>query len=390
MFSVHFCLIVDFMILMPLGPQLMRLLGVVPRQFSLLVSAYTFAAGLMGIAASFFIDRLDRKRAMVIFFAGFTLGNLACALSNQYEYLLLARCVTGLFGGVVGSTLFSITSDSVSVEKRGTATGIILSAFALASILGVPLCIFLANRLTWHAPFFFLVLVAFAILLAILVWLEKMDAHLTGASTSLRQSIGEFKALISRKGSVLSLFFMAFLILGHFTIIPFLFPSFVINAGISEARLPAVYLVGGFASLISSVFFGKLADKHGKKRVFSTSLLVSLIPIVWITHAGVSSLGVVILMASTFFVVMGGRMAPAMALMTAMVASRNRGAFLSLVSSIQQLAAALAAYISGLLVTQTADGRLIGFASVGYWAVGFSLIALILSRGLKPVEGDSN
>ncbi|MBI3542014.1 MAG: MFS transporter [Deltaproteobacteria bacterium] len=383
MSAVHFCLIVDFMVVMPQGPQLMRSLGISAARFGLLVSAYTFGAGVLSLAASFFIDRFNRKPALLAAVAGFAVCNLLCAVSSGYDQLFVARGVTGAFGGVVGSLLFSIVSDAIDLKRRASALGLVMSAFAVASIVGVPLCLMLSNRWGWQASFYFLAVVTTLIGVALQLWLPSLGGHLDATAS---RAITRFRKLLFHPSRGLALAFMSFLILGHFTIIPFLFPSVVANAGITEARLPVIYLVGGAASIVSTVLFGKLADRHGKKLVFAVALLASLAPIYLVTHLRPMPLWGAVAIVSSFFVLMGGRLTPATALVTSTVLPQSRGAFMSLVGSVQQLSAALAAFVAGRLVTKAPDGSLHGFADVGYLAVGFSLVALALSTTIVSEE----
>ncbi len=390
MSAVQFCLIVDFMMVMPLGPQLMRLFEISAKQFGALVSAYTFGAGLMGVVASFFLDRYDRKRALLVFFSGFALGNLACAASNSFWILLVSRFITGTFGGVVGSLLYSIVSDSIDIGRRASALGVVMSSFALASILGVPLCLVLSNKMGWHAPFIALSVFSWIVVVSLSSWLPPITKHLLDAERGSVAVFERFKDLVLDKNRAMALVFMVFLILGHFTINPFLFPSIVSNAGIHESGLPVVYLVGGLGSIVAAIFFGKLSDRFGKKKIFAVSAVLSLGAIYGVTRLESASLFTVTLAVTAFFVLMGGRLTPAMTLVTATCMPKNRGSFLSLVGSVQQLSAALAAFIAGWIVTKGTDGRLDHFPSVGWIAIAFSLVALVLSRGITPSEGDGN
>lgn len=386
---VQFCLIVDFMIVMPLGPQLMRLFDISASQFGSLVSTYTFGAGFMGFAASFLMDRWDRKRSLAVFFLGFAFGNLACALSPTYGILLAARFLTGAFGGVVGSIVYAIISDSIDIERRALALGIVMSSFALASILGVPVCLVLANHYGWHAPFVFLTVVSVLVSGSLAIWLVPMREHLTGDRHTITESFVRIKSLILDKNRALALVFMCVLILGHFSIIPFLFPSIVSNGGIAEAKLPVIYLVGGTASIFSSIFFGKIADRFGKKRIFVIAAILSAIPIYWVTTLNEASLLQATLVVTSFFIIMGGRLTPAMTLITSTCVPKNRGSFLSLVGSVQQLSAAVAAALAGMIVVKTDAGKLLNFSKVGFMAIGFSAIAILIGRMITPVEGEN-
>ena len=394
MVIVNFCLVVDFMIVMPQGPQLMRAFPISAREFSWLVSGYTLGAGLMGAIASLFIDRFDRKKGLLIFFAGFALANLLCALAPSYWTFVLARFITGSMGGVTGTMIFAIVSDSVDPKKRSTAFGVIFSAFALASIIGVPLCLYLANHVSWQAPF--VAIFAFTGLVAayLLATLPRMSAHLDKSATFAR-SLRELKELALEKGRLAALVFTALLILGHFSINPFLFVALIQNAELPETSLPIVYVVVGIASVLSSIVFGYLSDTYGRKKVFALSLIASLLAIYGVTHLRPAPLFELTGIVTAFMVVMGGRLAPAMTIVSEAASAHNRGRFLSLVGSVQQLSTAAAAAMAGAIVVKTDQGKILHFGTVGAVAIVLSVIALFVGLRLRSLpqefvaEGES-
>lgn len=373
---IQFSHIVDFMILMPLGPELMRIFDISPSQFGLLVSGYNFSAGLMGLASAIFLDRFDRKRSLLFFYVGFCVGTLACAFAPNYESLLIARIVTGAFGGVLGAQVLSIVGDQIEAEKRGTATGIVMGAFSLASIIGVPFALFLASKYDWHAPFLFLGGLASLMTFVIIFFIPKMRGHVEQARA--RSPLVQLKATLKNALYQKSLLFMLFIVLGQFTIIPFLSPSFVANAGLSLAQLPLIYLVGGACSIIASPLVGRLSDLYGTARIFISFGLFSLIPMLVVTHLGPTPLVVVLFVSATFFVGVTGRMVPAMAELNRVANPESRGSFMSLISATQQFGGALGAYIAGHVVTRGETGVLQNYQYVGYLAAGLSLIAFFL------------
>ena len=151
--GMQFTHIVDFMVMMPLGPQLTRLMAITDAQFGLLVSAYTLAAGASGLLASLYVDRFERKRLLLWLYAGFILATLACGLAPGYGSLMAARVTAGLFGGVLGALVQTIVGDVVPFERRGHAMGVVMGSFSLATVAGVPLSLFIAAHLGWHASF---------------------------------------------------------------------------------------------------------------------------------------------------------------------------------------------------------------------------------------------
>jgi DHA1 family inner membrane transport protein len=382
--SIQFSSIVDFMIMMPLGPQLMRLFSISPHQFGLLVSSYTFFAGLSGFAASFFMDKFDRKSSLLFFFVGFGVGTVACALSPTYETLLLARGLTGIFGGVLGSLVMAIVSDSIVYERRGSAMGVVMTSFSLASVLGVPFSLYLANLSSWHAPFMFLGVMA--LILCAVIWfaIPPMRGHLNHQSKEPMYRV--ITRIWQNPNQVRALLFMGATIFGHFALVPFMSPSLVANAGMTEAQLPLMYMAGGVFTIFTSPFIGRMADRFGKHRVFFWGALVTLIPYFLLTHMGPTPLPLILCVTVFMFVVSGGRMIPASALVSGTAHPQTRGSFMSIVSCVQQLASAAASYIAGIIVTKSDNGQLLNYDLVGYLAIATTFVAIYLSRKITATE----
>lgn len=382
---VQFNHIVDFMILMPLGDQLMKLFEITPRQFSLLVASYTFFASISSLLAALFVDRFDRKNVLLIFFVGFTAGTLACALAPSYEFLLIARSLAGFFGGVLSSLVLSIVSDSIPYSKRGTAMGLLMTAFSFASIAGVPFSLFIAHRYSWNAPFFFLGGLCLVNLVMIWFRIPNMKDHIKKEFP--KNPLAPIFEHLTTRQSLTPLFFSFFLVMGQFAVISFLTPTLIANVGMSQAQVPLIYLVGGLVSLMTGPLIGYLSDRLGKHLIFSIANVASLIPLIWLTQIkSQQPLFITLFAVALFFVFAGGRMNPAMAMVSASVEPSRRGSFMSLVSSAQQMASALASSVAGYIVVRTSDGKLDHFETVGYVAVILSLFSLYLSRKLKPNE----
>ncbi|HEY8270880.1 MAG TPA: MFS transporter [Pseudobdellovibrionaceae bacterium] len=382
--TIQFSSIVDFMIIMPLGPQLMRIFGISPHQFGLLVSSYTFSAGLSGFAAAFFMDKFDRKKNLLFFFIGFSLGTIACSISPNYETLLVARGLTGVFGGVLSSLVMAIVSDAISYERRGSAMGVVMTSFSMASVLGVPLSLYLANVWGWHAPF--LILGILSLLLCAVIWqaVPSMKAHL---SHQIQEPIHRtITRILHNKNQINALIFMAAVIFGHFAIIPFMSPSLISNAGLTEAELPLMYMCGGFFTIFTSPFIGRLTDRFGKHRVFFWGALATMIPYFILTHLGPTPLFLVLLYTTIMFMVSGGRMIPASTMVSGTALPQTRGSFMSIVSCVQQLASAAASYIAGIVVTRDSTGHLLNYEMVGYMSIATTLIAIYLSSRIRTVE----
>jgi len=379
MAGVNFNHIVDFMIMMPLGPMFIRLFGIEAGQFGLLVSSYSFTAGLSGLAASFFIDRFDRKSALLFFFAGFIVSTMACAMAPGFYFLLAARSLAGAFGGVLSSLVLSIVSDAIAYERRGTAMGVVMGSFSMASVLGVPFSLELANRFSWHAPFVFLGGLSSLVWLLIMFNMLPMRSHLMSKESrhSKWQTISH---IAGNPPQLWALFFLFALVMSQFTVIPYLSQSYVANAGLPESKLSYIYLFGGMCSMAAAPLVGWIADKTSKHVVFSAAVLFTALPIYFITNLGNGQpIWLLILISCTFFIGMSGRMVPAMAMVSSTATPAYRGSFMSVSSAVQNMSAAVASFTGGLIVTFEA-GKFVHFEKVGYLATAFSLIALYASR----------
>jgi predicted MFS family arabinose efflux permease len=385
--AINFTHIVDFMILMPLGPQLMRIFEISPREFGLLVSSYTFSAGISSFLGAFVLDKFDRRKIILWVFTGFLIGTLACALSPNYPVLLIARIVSGLFGGLTSALILSIIGDVIPDARRGRAMGLVMAAFSVASVFGVPFGLFIASISNWHAPFFFLAGLSVLILWMIYKYIPSITAHLV--SGKLKPSpIQVIKRVTGNSNQMRAITLMIMMMLGQFTIIPFLSPYMVANVGFSDLELTYIYIAGGFFTIFTSPWVGKLTDSHGKVKVFTVFMALNLIPIGVITHLGQTPIPFVLLISTLFFVTSNGRMVPAMALITGTAKPENRGSFLSFNSAVQQLSAGLASFVAGLILAEGVDGKLLNYDIVGYIAIAFSVLCIPLAGRIKVIDTD--
>jgi predicted MFS family arabinose efflux permease len=291
---------------------------------------------------------------------------------------LLSRALTGVFGGVLNSVVLSIVSDVIPYEKRGTAMGVISTAFSLASIAGVPFALFLANLWGWHSSFLFLAGVSLFIFPMILLWIPKQSSHL-GERKVRKPILDPLLHIFKTPGQLWALAFGGFLVLGQFMIIPFLSPSLVANAGLSEAQLPLIYLVGGTLTFITGPIVGRLSDEIGKHRVFKFGLISSLLVTLWITHLSVQPVYLTLAIVGLFFICVNARWVPALALISSVPSPEYRGSFMSFVGCIQQLMAGLGAVIAGAIVTRDSSGLLQNYGWVGVVSVLVSFTAFLLS-----------
>lgn len=385
--GLQFTHLLDFMVLTPLAPQFMRLWGIGAAEFGYLVAVYAVAAALAGLGASFFIDRFDRRRTLTLMYAIFVASTLACALAPGFWALLVARVLAGASGGVVGSVVLAIVGDLIAPERRGRAMGVVMSAFPLVSVLGVPASLVLATHFGWHAPFFVLAAIGTGLWLCIAGVVPKVDAHLGGAAARTRGWLRDFLALFTHPGHRRALIAVFAFTLSGFMIFPYLSAYQVKNVGISETELAWVFFTGGVATIFTSRLIGWCADRFGKRRMFLVLAGCSLVPIVIITHLPRSGLPLLLAVSTLFMVLMSGRFIPLMALVTTCVDPRVRGAFMSLSSAVQNLAAGLASLGAGALIGHAPDGALTGFGTVGYCAAGLTVMCVLVARRLRPVSG---
>ena len=351
-------------------------LGISPRQFGLVVSAYAFSAGLSGLLAAGFADRFDRKKILLFFYCGFILGTLLCGLVTNYNLLLGARIVTGLFGGVIGSVVLAIATDLFPLEMRGRVMGFIQTAFAASQVLGIPLGLYLSNLWGWHAPFLMIVGIGFIAGFIIVFRMKPVDGHLT-----LTQEHSAAKHLfhtISEKKYLLAFLTTGLLTTGGFMLMPFSSAFTVHNLGISLDKLPTIYLVSGLFTIFTGPLIGKASDRYGKFQTFVFGSGLAMIMVFIYTHRGLTPLPLVIGINVLMFVAIFSRMIPSQALMTSIPETTQRGSFNSLSASIQQISGGIASVVAGLIVTQLPDGTLSHFEVLGYVVIGSSIVTLFL------------
>jgi predicted MFS family arabinose efflux permease len=384
--AVQFCHIVDFVIIMPLGPQLMRAFGISPQQFSVIVSSYTFSAAASGLMAAAFMDRFDRKTALLGLLTGFGVGTFLCTVAPTYPFLVAARVAAGAFGGVLSAVVLAIVGDQIAPERRGTAMGVVMSGFSAASVLGLPVGLFLAAESGWHAPFLLLAATTAVVIAVGWATLPRMRAHL---GTERRSPLAELGGLVREPAHLRAFSLSVMMMFGGFTLTPLLSPYLVANVGLAEAELGYVYLAGGLFTLVSGPFAGRMADRYGHKRVFVAAALVSIVPILMVSRLPPVPLWAALAVTTLMMMGFTARMVPAMALITGSVEPRRRGGFMSVNSSIQQMSAGLAALLAGLVVGGSEATGLTGFGTVGLIAAGCTLLALPLALRLGPGEGAS-
>jgi predicted MFS family arabinose efflux permease len=380
---LQFTIVLDFMILSPLGAFLMRDLHMPASSFGLVVSVYAFSAGASGLLAAGFADRFDRKRLLLFFYSGFVLGTFLCSISPTYKLLLLARMVTGLFGGVIGSISFAIIADLFPLAARGRVMGVVQTAFAASQVMGLPLGLYFANRWSWHAPFVMIVVVSVAVGIVIAVKMRPVTGHL-----GLQKAGGPFAHVVAtfRNTTYLRAFgTTTLLVTGGFMLMPFGSAFGVHNVGIPLEKLPILYMATGVCSIIAGPLVGRLSDRVGKYPIFVGGTLLSTAMVLIYTRFGITPLGVVIVANVILFVGITSRMISASALMSAVPAPPDRGAFTSVNSSIQQIAGGVASFAAGLIVTEAADGRLLHYDVLGEVVVVAMLLTVLMLREINRI-----
>lgn len=373
---LQFTIILDFMVISPLGALLMPALKITPSQFGVVVSAYAFSAGISGILAAGFADRFDRKKLLLFFYVGFLVGTLLCGMATNYEFLLIARMVTGIFGGVIGSIVLAITTDLFPIEMRGRVMGFVQSAFAASQVLGIPAGLYFSNLWGWHAPFFLIVLIGALVGIVIFFFLKPIDAHL-----KLQHHHNVLVHLLStlmNKEYTLAFASTALLSTGGFMLMPFASAYSVNNLGVDMEHLPLVYLITGLAALVAGPLIGRAADSYGKFTIFAFGCILSIIMVLIYTHLGVTPLYLVVLVNAVMFVGIFSRIIPSQALMSGIPEAVNRGAFMAVSSSLQQMAGGLAAVVGGLIVAESADGKLLHFDDLGYIIVCTTTATMVM------------
>ena len=383
--GIQFTNILDFMIMMPLGPQFTRLFGISDAQFGLLVSAYTLAGGLSGLLASAYIDRFDRKRLMLVMYGLFALSTLACGIATSYGALMAARVAAGVFGGMLSSLSQTIVGDVIPFERRGRAMGIVMTSFSVSTVAGVPIGLFMAAHLGWHAPFLGIALLCLLLMIFAALTLPVLNAHLAQhASTSTWQRI---YSTVSDRNHQRAFVFSGLLMFAGFTVIPYITIYMQANVGLRPDEIPYIYLAGGVATLVSARLIGRLTDSVGKFETFSALGIAVVVPMVAITLVPRGPLWVVLCVSTLFFICMSGRMIPGMAILASAGNPALRGTFMTLNSSVQSAAMGLAALVGGALISRDAQGLVQHYWVAALVGGSASLLSVALVRRLDLHQG---
>ena len=372
--GIQFSHILDFMIMMPLGPVLMKAFGIGTHAFGLLVASYSFSAAISGILAATFVDLFERKRLLLIAFGLFALSTLACALAPSYSMLMVARGLAGVFGGIMGALVQTMIGDAIPFSRRARASGIVASAFSISTIAGVPMSLWLANHFGWRMPFMFIGALSVMFIGIGLRFLPELRHHLSDEKRA--HLLSATFSVLGDTNHLRALLFSALIIFSGVTVIPYITVYAVNNVGIPLHQIPIIYLVGGSATFISARLIGHWADKHGKVEVYRKVALLAMLPLLAVTHVGTVPLWGWLICTTAFFVLTSGRMIPAMAIISSSAQPKLRGTFMSLNGTVQSLAMGLATTLAGFVTSLDDSGRIVGYPLVGYVAVAANLIAV--------------
>ena len=379
--GIQFTHVLEFMIMMPLGPQLTALFAISDAQFGLLVSAYTFAAGLSGLLAASFVDRFERKRLLLVLYVLFALTTFGCALAPTYGMLMLARVTAGVFGGILSAMTQTIIGDVIPFARRGRATGLVMMSFSLATVVGVPSGLFLANHAGWHSSFI-AIAIACAVVGLLAMWsLPRLDKHVANArGQNLSFAIRGVWADSNHRRALAMSFAMMF---AAFTVIPYITIYMQANQILLPTEIPFIYLSGGIVTLVSARWIGTLTDRVGKRKMFQRMLLLSMAPMTLTTLMQPFALPVVLLVSSSLFFCMNARMIPGMALLTSAAQPQFRGAFMSLNGAVQSMSIGTATWVGGLLIQRSPQGQVTHYWLCALAGVAASVVAYWLAQRVK-------
>lgn len=373
----QFTVILDFMVMSPMGDILMKSLNLKPSQFGLSVSAYAFSAGLSGILTAGFADKFDRKKLLLFFYFGFIAGTILCGLANSYIFLIGARIVTGLFGGVIGSISLAIIADLFDIQHRGRVMGFIQMGFSASQVLGIPIGLYLANIWGWHAPFLWVAAMALIIAFLIASRLQPLTKHLLVQKDT--SAINHLLNTISKKDYRVGFTATALLSIGGFMLMPFGSAFAINNLKVTQQQLPIMFMVSGLSTLIIMPIIGKLSDRIDKFAIFAIASGWTIIMVLIYTHLSATPFFLVIILNIIMMAGVMSRMIPSSALITGIPAMQDRGAFMSINSSLQQIAGGFAAAIAGMIVIQkTKFSPLEHYDTLGYIIVCISCISVFL------------
>lgn len=387
----QFTVVLDFMIMSPLGDMLMKSMKIDTKQFGFVISSYAISAGITGILTAGFADRFDRKKLLLFFYIGFILGTLFCGLAHTYTLLILARIITGLFGGVISSISLAIVADLFVVQQRGRVMGFVQMGFGASQVLGIPIGLYIASRGGWQMPFFLIVGFALIIWVIILVKMQAVIEHLNEPKSDRKNPLLHLWHTLNQRRYRVGFLATALLSLGGWMMMPF-GPAFAINnLGVKQDDLFIMFMVSGACSLVLMPIVGKMADRYSKFSVFTFATFWMVIAIIAYTNLTILPFIIVVIVNTLMMVGVMARMVPAMAMTSELPSMQDRGAFMSINSSLQQISGGIASAISGIIVQQkTPLSPLQNFDKVGYFIFFICMFSIFMYwRVYKSIATDS-
>ena len=351
--AVQFVNILDFVMVMPLGPDFGRALGIPLSRLGLVGGSYTLAAAAAGLAGSLFLDRYDRRSALAVAMAGLAVGTFAGGLAPGLPSLLAARLLAGAFGGPATSLSLSIVADAVPVERRGKALGAVMGAFSVAAVVGVPASLKLAEWAGWRAPFFVVASLGILITVGTIALLPPMRDHLQPLSGEAPPAPSLFRR------TVLESYAMTAVVMGAgFLLIPNLSAYVQGNLGLPRSALWTLYGAGGLVSFVSLRVVGKSVDRFGSFRV-GTLGAVLIACAIWVIFIEIPPHPPVLLLFMFFMFALSIRNVSYSTLTSKVPAPVERARFMSFQSAVQHLSSAGGAIASTLVLAEGPGGRLL-------------------------------
>lgn len=373
----QFTVVLDFMVMSPMGDILMKAIDLKPSQFGIAVSAYAFSAGASGLLTAGFADRFDRKKLLLFFYSGFIIGTFFCSFANDYWTLVAARIVTGLFGGVIGSISMAIITDIFTLQQRGRVMGFVQMGFGASQVLGIPIGLYIANNWGWHSAFLWIAVMALIIVIIIAVKLIPITAHI--GLQKHQSALKHLWSTFSQKEYRIGFLATALLSIGGYMMMPFGSAFAVNNLHVSHEQLPLLFMISGIASLIIMPIVGKLSDRYDKFKIFALASIWLMVVVLIYTNLGVTPFYLVVILNILMMAGILSRMTPSSALISAVPAMKDRGAFMSISSSLQQLAGGVAASLAGvIIVQQTKESPLEHYPTLGIIVVLLSVVAIFM------------
>lgn len=379
--TIQFVHILDFVVLMPLGPTLMEYYNISPIQFATLVSSYNISAGICGFFFALIADRFERKKLLITSVFLFTLGTLFCGLSNDFGSLLMARILTGCIGGILNSIVYAIVADLIPFQRRGKAMGAIMSAFSLASVLGVPIGLAISDYINFHFTFYFIACIALIVVILAINFIPNINNVVI--KNSILNSLKSYKRIIFNKYYLYSYFLIFLMAFSTFILIPFLSPYAVKNMLIPTTSLKYMYLIGGACTVFTARFIGRLSDHFGGFKVYKIIIFLSLFPIIAYTQSGPLNVYLFLTLGSIFMMIVSGRMIPSMTLISSIPKDVDRGSFMAFTNSLRSLGSALSTFFAGFIISEQATGQLTGFDTAGYISILFSFLTIFLAKEIS-------